>query len=152
MLPTTFLNARALGKMGAICIVRTDNYLCKSLLSPIELNGYFRIECVISLLPLTYNRECVIGDCNSVRHTDGNFDKTNNLELNQVLPYCLNSSIQRRFYPKCEVFKTGSCGYGLKVCVDVTCGTVMVEYTGEVITSSECSDRMRGMKGMTFLQ
>ena len=85
-----------------------------------------------------------------MRHTYGNSDKTNHLELNQVLPYCLNSSVQRRFYPKCEVFKTGSCGYGLKVCVDVTCGTVMMEYTGEVITSTECSDRMRGMKGMTL--
>ena len=68
-----------------------------------------------------------------------------------MLPYCLNSSVQRRSYPKCEVFKTGSCGYGLKVLDDVLCGTIMVEYTGEVITSTECNDRMRGMKGMIFV-
>jgi hypothetical protein len=75
--------------------------------------------------------ECCVGNCSSLNRTTSS--------------YCNNTSIQRRSYPATEVFNTGPCGYGLKVCVDIECDVVVVEYTGEVITASECSSRMYGM-------
>jgi SET domain-containing protein len=41
-----------------------------------------------------------------------------------------------------EVFLTAHCGYGLRVCEDVPANTIIIEYTGEVITASECQARM----------
>ena len=46
-----------------------------------------------------------------------------------------------------EVFRTGSCGFGLRISEDIKIGKVVVEYTGEVITAAECSERMMDMKG-----
>ena len=147
MIPTTSHNARALRRVVAICTAKTDSYLCKALLPSIEVDITFWSKYNILLLYCYRNRECVIGDCNSVCKSLANCHRKGHLEVTKVLPYCLNTTVQRRSYPKCEVFKTGACGFGLKVCDNVPCGTIMVEYTGEVITSSECSDRMRGMKG-----
>lgn len=96
---------------------------------------------------LTY-RECVIGNCPSTvensSHKRGCLKQT----ASENVLSCLNTCIQTRSYPPCEVFKTGSCGYGLKVGIDVSANTLLIEYTGEVITASECTDRMRGMKGL----
>lgn len=64
-----------------------------------------------------------------------------------TLPFCLNTSIQRASYPKCEIFRAGECGHGLRVCSDVPNRTILIEYTGEVITTRECNDRMKGMRG-----
>jgi hypothetical protein len=141
---TTSRSARALRKAVAICTARTDSSLCKALHPSIEIDINFLSMVNILLLYYYRNRECVIGDCKSI----ANCHQKGYLEETKVLPYCLNTSVQRRSYPKCEVFKTDACGFGLKVSDNVPRGTIIVEYTGEVITSSECSDRMRGMKGM----
>jgi hypothetical protein len=144
---TTSRSARALSKAVAICTARTDSSLCKALHPSIEIDINFLRKVKILLLCYYRDRECVIGDCNSVCKSNANCHQKGHLEVTKV-PYCLNTSVQRRSYPKCEVFKTGACGFGLKVCDNVPSGTIIVEYTGEVIPSSECSDRMRGMKGM----
>lgn len=93
------------------------------------------------------DRECVLDDCPS---TAGNFSENTPGNVNQTprkLSYCLNTCIQRKCYPKCEVFRAGYCGHGLRVCNDVPTRTILIEYTGEVITTKECNDRMRGMRG-----
>lgn len=117
------------------------------------------------------NRECVTGDCPSLtREMRGeskefcgpcddrnssyrgsasscsSTDSNSNSGGSKVL-YCSNTSIQRRSYPSSEVFKTGSCGYGLRISENIQIGTIVVEYTGEVITAAECIDRMTDMKG-----
>lgn len=126
--------------------VSEQNALHVSRQSILSSNQFF--DTMISSPPvILINRECVIGNCSS---TDGNLsDMKSSCTQNvcESLSGCLNTSIQRRSYPPCEVFKAGLCGYGLKVCSDVCASTLIVEYTGEVITASECSDRMRGMKG-----
>lgn len=147
MILTTSRSARALRKAVAICTARTDSSLCKALHPSIEIDINFLGKVNILLQYYYRNRECVSGECNSVCKSIANNHQKGHLEETKVLPYCLNTSVQRRSYPKCEVFKTGACGFGLKVCDNVPSGTIIVEYTGEVITSSECSDRMRGMKG-----
>lgn len=94
------------------------------------------------------DRECVLDDCPSI--TGRSSSESAPGDTNQVrgkASFCLNTCIQRISYPKCEVFSAGDCGHGLRVCSDVPSGTILIEYTGEVITTSECNDRMRGMIG-----
>jgi len=56
--------------------------------------------------------------------------------------YCCNSSIQTRSFPRTEVFKTGDKGWAMRLLEDVEADTILVEYLGEVITETECLDRM----------
>ena len=49
-----------------------------------------------------------------------------------------------RSYPRTEVFPTSFCGFGLKLLEAVGPGCVLIEYTGEVITSTDCNARMAG--------
>jgi hypothetical protein len=126
--------------------VRTDCFSCECIAYR-EHNSSTRS---LASPPMIFTcRECVIGNCPStVENTAHRKDcHTQSDKLSENLSSCLNTSIQTRSYPPCEVFQTGSCGYGLKVCSDVSASTLLIEYTGEVITASECSDRMRGMKG-----
>ena len=60
--------------------------------------------------------------------------------------YCKNCVIQTRGFPSTEIYKTANCGYGLKVNELVPANTILIEYTGEVISSDECRNRMTGMK------
>ena len=60
--------------------------------------------------------------------------------------YCSNTVIQRRAFPATEVFKTRSCGYGLRLLEDVGPGTIIIEYLGQVITCEEGQRRMSSMK------
>lgn len=56
--------------------------------------------------------------------------------------YCKNTVIQRKQYPKTEVFATEGRGYGLRLCEDVSANTILIEYIGEVITVTEGVERM----------
>ncbi len=56
--------------------------------------------------------------------------------------YCKNTVIQRKNYPKTEVFATEGRGYGLRLCEDVSANTILIEYLGEVITTAEGVERM----------
>jgi hypothetical protein len=56
--------------------------------------------------------------------------------------YCANTIIQRRAFPKLEVFGTPQCGYALRVLEDVEEGDILVEYLGEAITTDDMHDRI----------
>lgn len=60
--------------------------------------------------------------------------------------YCKNCAMQERRYPVLQVFQSDLCGFGLKACQKCESGTVLAEYTGEVITSKECVRRMAEVK------
>lgn len=123
----------------------------------------------LSSLCCINNRECAAGDCPSLpaKMDFGSEDfcrpcknsRNNNLRgrssngsgSSSTILFCANTSIQRISYPLSEVFKTGSCGYGLRISEDIEIGKVVVEYTGEVITAAECSERMKGMKGRSCM-
>ena len=55
---------------------------------------------------------------------------------------CRNTAIQRKRYPRTEVFGTPECGFGLRVLEDVETGDKLLEYLGEVITTEELNERM----------
>jgi hypothetical protein len=93
------------------------------------------------------DRECVLDDCPSIAVKLSKNAPDDSNKVQEKVSFCLNTCIQRKRYPKCEVFSAGDCGHGLRVCSDVPSGTLLIEYTGEVITTSECNDRMRGMRG-----
>lgn len=50
--------------------------------------------------------------------------------------------IQSKSFPSVEVYRTEYCGWGLRVTEDVPEGAVIIEYLGEVITSSTLMERM----------
>ena len=57
--------------------------------------------------------------------------------------YCANTAIQRRNFPKTEVYDPhNGCGFALRICEDVGPATILIEYLGEVITEDECNERM----------
>lgn len=126
------------------CNIRCQNRLLFMWVYSIDNSNVQRIR--FSRMIFTC-RECVIGNCPSIVENSSHRKDCHNQSICEDLSSCLNTSIQTRSYPPCEVFKTGSCGYGLKVGSDVSASTLLIEYTGEVITASECSNRMRGMKG-----
>ena len=51
---------------------------------------------------------------------------------------CLQS---KAFIPT-EVFSTAQCGYGLRILQPAPANSIIIEYLGEVITSTECKERM----------
>ncbi|CAM9292821.1 unnamed protein product, partial [Ectocarpus fasciculatus] len=59
---------------------------------------------------------------------------------------CANTVIQRKAFPSTEVYRTESCGHGLRLLEDVSHGSMIIEYTGEVISGDECDARRRKMK------
>ena len=56
--------------------------------------------------------------------------------------YCRNTAIQRKKFPRTEVFGTPECGFGLRVLEDVETGDKLLEYLGEVITTEMLNERM----------
>jgi hypothetical protein len=130
--------------MAVALDVKTDCFSCECVA---YRKFYSSTHSLASPLVIFTCRECVIGNCPSTVENTPHRKDSHAQNVNEDLSSCLNTSIQTRSYPPCEVFKTGSCGYGLKVGSDVSACTLLIEYTGEVITASECSDRMRGMKG-----
>ena len=56
--------------------------------------------------------------------------------------YCSNTVIQRRAFPATEVFRSRSCGYGLRMLENVQSGRVIIEYLGQVVTCDEGKRRM----------
>jgi len=48
--------------------------------------------------------------------------------------FCRNTVIQRRAFPGTEVFKSRSCGFGLRVTEDIEADSIVIEYLGQVIT------------------
>ena len=73
----------------------------------------------------------VIGDCPSIVGT------------NKI--FCGNTCIQRHEYPRTKIFETEKCGFGLCILENITKGTLIAEYRGEVITLDECKQRLRSM-------
>lgn len=71
--------------------------------------------------------ECPIGCCPSI--LDGRH-------------YCENTVIQRKAFPKTEVFYAQSCGLGLRLLEAVPRNAIIIEYLGDVITPEECEERM----------
>ncbi|GAA6088471.1 histone-lysine N-methyltransferase NSD3 isoform X1 [Tachysurus ichikawai] len=55
---------------------------------------------------------------------------------------CLNQSFNKRQYPKMEVIKTETCGWGLKTKQDLKKGDFVIEYVGELIDLEECRQRI----------
>jgi hypothetical protein len=65
---------------------------------------------------------------------------------------CANTAIQNARFPPIEVFLTSNgCGWALRTVKAVRAGTMLCEYTGEVITDSECKLRheAKAAKGET---
>ena len=56
--------------------------------------------------------------------------------------WCANTVIQRAQFPPVEVFKSATCGFGLRSPQTLFPSTIIAEYTGEVITDQECLRRM----------
>ncbi|XP_026798387.1 histone-lysine N-methyltransferase NSD3 isoform X2 [Pangasianodon hypophthalmus] len=55
---------------------------------------------------------------------------------------CLNQSFNKRQYPKMEVIKTETRGWGLKTKQDLKKGDFVMEYVGELIDLEECRQRI----------
>ncbi len=79
-------------------------------------------------------------DSDSDSSNSGDENEVNNGRNQQM--YCNNTVIQRKKYPKTEVFATEGRGYGLRLCDDVGANTILIEYLGEVITVAEGVERM----------
>ena len=56
--------------------------------------------------------------------------------------FCANCALQERRFPPLQVFRSELCGFGLKVCAPLEPGTLLAEYTGEVVAARECVRRM----------
>merc|ERR1719361_170246 len=55
---------------------------------------------------------------------------------------CQNQRFQRRSYPKLKVKRTSQRGWGLELGENVSSGTFIIEYVGELITMAEVHNRM----------
>lgn len=85
-----------------------------------------------------YSRECIQSQCPVVARivrslADGS---------NQNSHYCKNMCLQSKDFSSTEVFSTTQCGFGLRILQPVPANSIIIEYLGEVLTSSECNDRM----------
>jgi hypothetical protein len=78
-----------------------------------------------------YIRECASSNCPT---------------LQNGRQYCRNMALQSRSFPTMEICFTPQCGHGLRVTDNVAAGTVILEYTGEVIDLAECEMRRRSLK------
>lgn len=56
---------------------------------------------------------------------------------------CQNTKIQQNITASVEFFKTQNKGWGVKANELIEADTFIIEYTGEVISTSECKERMR---------
>jgi hypothetical protein len=64
-------------------------------------------------------------------------------ELCQCGPLCKNRRFQRKQYAKVEPFATEHKGTGLRTLQALEAGAFIIEYTGEVISLSQCLKRMQ---------
>jgi hypothetical protein len=92
-------------------------------------------------------------DINSEDNSDNEIDNENNNNNNNLdyfinevninnIKYCKNTIIQTKSFPKSEIFSDGDKGCGLRVLQNIQANTILLEYLGEVITSSDCIERM----------
>lgn len=96
--------------------------------------SYPFIPSILHLINIAYHgschelfcRECPLGSCPS----------------QSALNYCANTIIQRKAFPRTEVFYAQSCGLGLRLLEDVPRNAIIIEYLGDVITPEECEERM----------
>uniref|UniRef100_A0A7R8VLS4 [histone H3]-lysine(36) N-trimethyltransferase n=1 Tax=Timema douglasi TaxID=61478 RepID=A0A7R8VLS4_TIMDO len=56
---------------------------------------------------------------------------------------CTNKRFQKQDYAKCEVFKTEKKGFGLRALEDLTTGSFLLEYVGEVLDPKEFRRRAK---------
>lgn len=56
---------------------------------------------------------------------------------------CANKRFQKRCYVKCEPFRAGLKGWGLRVLQKVEAGSFIMEYVGEVLNPSEFKNRVK---------
>ncbi|XP_067374495.1 histone-lysine N-methyltransferase, H3 lysine-36 specific isoform X2 [Channa argus] len=56
---------------------------------------------------------------------------------------CQNQAFTKREYTPVEIFRTLSCGWGLRAVSDIKKGAFVSEYVGEVIDEEECRARIR---------
>lgn len=56
---------------------------------------------------------------------------------------CQNQTFTKRQYTNVEIFRTLSCGWGLRAVSDIKKGAFVSEYVGEVIDEEECRARIR---------
>ncbi|XP_027864783.1 histone-lysine N-methyltransferase, H3 lysine-36 and H4 lysine-20 specific-like [Xiphophorus couchianus] len=56
---------------------------------------------------------------------------------------CQNQTFTKRQYTTVEIFRTLSCGWGLRAISDIKKGAFVSEYVGEVIDEEECRARIR---------
>ncbi|KAM4732792.1 histone-lysine N-methyltransferase, H3 lysine-36 specific-like isoform 1-T2 [Anableps anableps] len=56
---------------------------------------------------------------------------------------CQNQTFTKRQYTTVEIFRTLSCGWGLRAVSDIKKGAFVSEYVGEVIDEEECRARIR---------
>jgi hypothetical protein len=105
-----------------------------------------------SMKGLVENEECLVCGCDPA--TGCHDECVNRLLFIECIPEtcpcaktskaCGNMVIQRSEFAKTEVFETADCrGWALRVKEDVAEGTMLCEYTGEVITKEECMNRLR---------
>jgi hypothetical protein len=59
--------------------------------------------------------------------------------------FCKNASLTQKEFPETEAFRTETRGYGLRLKDSIRAGTIVAEYTGEVIRQEECESRMADM-------
>lgn len=55
---------------------------------------------------------------------------------------CENQMFEKRLYPKTQVVKTESRGWGLYTCENIAAGTFVIEYVGEIIDDDEFNRRV----------
>lgn len=102
---------------------------------------------------LVYDDLCDINTCNcsaDMEHPCGPYAACINrilmFECNpKVCPAgdkCENQLFEKRIYPKLEVVKTDFRGFGLYAMEDISSGTFIVEYVGEIIDDNEFRSRV----------
>lgn len=55
--------------------------------------------------------------------------------------YCGNKKFQKREYAECSVFSTTNKGFGLRADEDISAGNFIIEFVGEVLNKTQCSQR-----------
>lgn len=77
------------------------------------------------------SRECTPGECPTLRRGKN---------------YCENTVIQRKDFPRIDVCLTSHCGHGLRLMESIKEGRAIIEYTGQVISEEQCTERRNKLK------